>query len=135
MCDNKNKIQVQDSYYLSGIDKSVIDFDLVSSVQVGVTILTESMYKSKGITYIGLKQPVSNKEKIQIGNLNIIYNVYGKAKGILIKEGYIYKVKRVDGFNITQLDIDNAKKGTKVRIKNRKSFKQLMNYELFDSKK
>lgn len=137
LVENKkeDKIVMQRPYYPGGIDKSIVDFDQMHTVKPAITFVTHAMYKRNGITYLGLKQSVAPKEKIQIGMFPSTYSIVGQARGKLIKDGYLYRVKRTDGFNIVQLDLDNAVVGAKVKIKNRRTFRQLINYEqLFDNK-
>lgn len=125
MADNDKLIIKTES--LPGVDLSVVDLTLVSSVKVGITIVKKVMYKKWGKTYIGVRDQLDAGDVIQVGNLGIKYKVQ-KLVQLTDREGYIYRVRRVDDANTTQLDIDAIALKDKVRIVSRKTFEQLMNY-------
>jgi hypothetical protein len=114
-------------YELPGVDMSVTDFEMLSTVKVSVTHVTKKMYKSSGQTFIGIKEQLDKGDVIQAGNMEIKYKVIKLVK-VTDREGRIYRVKRIDGGHTTQLDLDNIAVGQKVRVVNRKTFEQLMNY-------
>jgi len=109
----------------NGVDLGVVDY-IYNGFGFGITAtkVVVPMYKKGIITYIGLDQGLSPKEKIKVGNLGLRYVIIGKAKKMLPKGGFLYRIKRVDGANITQLDIDNTLVGQVARITNRRSNKQ-----------
>lgn len=111
---------------LQGVQKSFNNLEMVSSVRVGVTKLTSKIFKEKGISYIGTRESLSVGDVIQVGNFSILYKVVKYHKKTDDK-GNIYRIKRVDGFNITSLDIDGTKVGQKVIIKNRRSYQDIFN--------
>ena len=111
---------------LQGVQKSFNNLEMVSSVRVGVTKLTSKIFKEKGISYIGTRESLSVGDVIQVGNFSILYKVVKHHKKTDDK-GNIYRIKRVDGFNITSLDIDGTKVGQKVIIKNRRSYQDIFN--------
>lgn len=113
---------------LPGIDLALHDLKQTASVRVLLTKVVEKMYKKQGISYIGIKEGAESGEVIQTGNLGIKYRIIGLTKKVLPQGGYRYRVKRVDGFNITQLDIDAISVGDKVKFKSRRTFLELINY-------
>jgi hypothetical protein len=111
--------------YLEGGDKSLIDYDITGSVKVVRTEVVEPMFKVKAKAFITTKEPLLPKEVIQVGNLNILYRVISLVKKTT-SGGNMHRVKRVDGYNITQTDIDAINVKDVVRIKSRKTYNQLM---------
>lgn len=107
-----------------GVDRSIIDFDQVHTVKVTKTKIVLGMYKKGVIAYAGFLDGLLPGEIVQMGNLQIKYKVIGHAKRMLPYGGSLYRVKRVDGANITNLDIDAISIGDIVKIKNRRSFQQ-----------
>lgn len=112
---------------LPGIDMSVIDLSLVSSVKVGITKVTNKIYKIRSQTFIGTRDQLDVQDIIQVGFFGIKYRVR-KLEKMTDRNGYIYKIRRLDGAATTSLDMDAVKLGAKVRIVNRKTFEQLFNY-------
>lgn len=125
MADNNKLIIKTESF--PGVDLSVVDLTLVSSVKVGITIVKKVMYKKWGKTFIGVRDQLDAGDVIQVGSLGLKYKVQ-KLVQLTDREGYIYRVRRVDDANTTQLDIDAIVLKDKVRIVSRKTFEQLMNY-------
>ena len=111
---------------LQGVQKSFNNLEMVSSVRVTVTKLTSKIFKKKGIAYIGTREPLSVGDVIQVGNFSILYKVV-KHQSKTEDKGNVYRIKRVDGFNITGLDIDGTEVGQKVIIKNRRSYQDIFN--------
>lgn len=124
--DNKEKIIIK-SDYLPGVDQSVVDLTLFSTVKPRFTKVTKLMYKKRGLTFIGTKGKLDNHDVIQVGNLGLKYKVQ-KLEKVTDREGFIYKVRRICNSNTTALDIDSIKLGDKVHIVNRKTFDQMFNY-------
>jgi hypothetical protein len=124
--EDQDKIVIK-RYEFPGVDMSVNDFEMLSSVKIGVTKVTKKMYKKWKQTFIGTKDQLDDGDVIQVGNLDLKYRVLKHHK-ITDREGYIYRVRRVDNANTTGLDINNIEVGMKVKIVNRKTFEQLMNY-------
>lgn len=127
--ESKEKIILQSPYYAGGVDKSIIDFDITSSVKVLVTTVVVPIYKEGSKAYIGTKDGFLPQEVIQVGNLGILYKTIGPIKKLLPEGGYLHRIKRADGYNITLMDINAVSVGDRVKIKSRKSFDQLMNYD------
>lgn len=113
--------------FMEGGDKSLYDFGLLSSVKVNVTQIVVPIHKSGTIAYIGTKEPLLPQEVIKVKRSGISYKIIGSLVKVIPTGGYIYRVKRTDGYNITQLDINSTIKGEKLFIKNRKTFEQLIN--------
>ena len=111
---------------LQGVQKSFNNLEMVSSVRVTVTKLTSKIFKEKGIAYIGTRESLSVGDVIQVGNFSILYKVV-KHQSKTDDKGNVYRIKRVDGFNITGLDIDGTEVGQKVIIKNRRSYQDIFN--------
>ena len=107
-----------------GIDKSIVDFSAVHTSKVMVTKVLIPLYKKGIIAYIGIKDLLLAGEIIQVGNLGQKYKIIGGAKKVLPRGGYLFRVKRIDGFNITSTDMGAIFEGDKVKIKSRRSFKQ-----------
>ena len=126
MSEDENEIRRQLS--LPGIPLHLHDVMQVSTVRVHITKVVEKMYKKHGITYIGIKEGAESGEVIQTGNLGLKYRIIGLTKKVLPIGGYRYRIKRIDGANITQLDIDAVSVGDKVKFKSRRTFIELMNY-------
>lgn len=121
-----NKIILKRSE-LPGIDMSLVDLEIVGTVKVRVTIIKKKMYVVKGKTFIGTRDQLDNMDVIQLGNFGIKYRVMSLEK-MTDYEGYIYRIKRLDGYNTTDLDINATEVGQKVKIVNRQSFEQLFAY-------
>lgn len=124
--DNKEKIILKQQQ-LPGVDLALYDFNRVSAVRPLRTKVVLSMYKRQGMTYIGLQGPAEAGEIIQVGNLELKYRIIKGIK-VLPKGGFLYRIKRVDGHNITQTDLDAVEIGQTVKFKSRRTFTQLMNY-------
>jgi len=124
--DKKDKVILK-SYAQPGIDLSVVDLTLVSTVKIRFTKVTKLMYKKGWLTYIGTKDQLDVHDVIQLGCLKLKYKVQ-KLEKMTDREGYIYKIRRIGNHNTTQLDIDNAVLGSSVHIVNRQTFDQLFNY-------
>jgi len=124
--DKKEKVIIK-SVSQPGIDLSVVDLTLVSTVKVRFTKVTKLMFKKKWLTYIGTKDQLDVHDVIQLGCLKLKYKVQ-KLEKMTDREGYIYKIRRIGDSNTTQLDLDNVKLGDTVHIINRKTFDQMFNY-------
>ena len=75
--------------------------------------------------FIDLKDGVTAGEIIIVGVLNKEYRVLKPVK--FSKDGRRgYAIKRLDGEQMTSLDVDNAKEGAKVRIRGRKTSKEIL---------
>lgn len=73
---------------------------------------------------ISLKWGVSPGEIIIIGDLCLEYRII--KGGRFSKKGYRgFAIERLDGCLFTSLDLDNAKPGAKVRIRNRKTAREI----------
>lgn len=121
-----NKIILKRSE-LPGIDMSLVDLEIVGTVKVRVSIIKKKMYTIKGKTFIGTRDQLDNMDVIQLGNFGIKYRVMSLEK-MTDYEGYIYRIKRLDGHNTTELDINATAVGQKFKIVNRQSFEQLFAY-------
>lgn len=127
MDNDKGKIILKRSA-LPGVDMSVVDLELVSTVKIRVTILKKVMYKIRRQTFIGTRDQLDDMDVIQLGSLRLKYRV---IKLIKLDDygGYIYRIKRIDGEPTIGIDIDNASKlGQKINIVNRPTFDDLFNY-------
>lgn len=127
--DEINKIILK-SEHLPGVDLSVLDLRLVSSVKVGITKVTKPIYKVGKLTYIGVKEKLDNGDVIQVGNRALLYKVRRHKKAD-DKYWNIYEIKRIDGSFTTSLDMEATKVGQKVRIVSRQSFEQIFNWACF----
>jgi len=109
----------------NGVDKGLVDY-IYNGHGFGITNskVVKGIYKRGAIAYIGLMEGLAPKEKIKVGNLGLRYMIVGQAKEMLPTGGYIYRIKRVDGANITQLDIDSVLIGQKAIITNRRTTRQ-----------
>lgn len=113
---------------LPGVDMSVVDLELVSTVKVRVTIVKKVMYKIRRQTFIGTRDQLDDLDVIQLGALKRKYRVM-KLVRLDDYGGYIYRIKRIDGEPTIGIDIDNANTlGQKVSIVNRPTFDDLFNY-------
>lgn len=124
--DNNNKVVLKRSE-LPGVDMSIVDLELVSTVKVRVTIIKKPIHKIKGQTFIGTRDQLDKMDVIQTGNLKQKYRVMKLVK-LTDYDGYIYRIKRLDGTSTTSLDIDATAVGQKVSIVNRPTFDDLFNY-------
>jgi hypothetical protein len=106
---------------LDGVDKSVSDYSMLASVKVLWTVVTAPMFKKGALAFIGVKERLDDGDIIQVGALALKYRVVKQHKFPRI-QGNVYRIKRVDGYNITSLDIEATQKGQKVKILNRRNF-------------
>jgi hypothetical protein len=123
---DKNKIILKRSA-LPGVDMSISDFTQVHTVKVVWSKVTKKMYKEYKQTFIGLKDKLDAGDVIRVGNLGLSYRVIKLSK-VTEKEGFIHRVQRLDGNSTTLTDIDAIEVGDKVKITNRRSFEQMINY-------
>jgi hypothetical protein len=123
--DKKKIILKRDA--LPGVDMSISDFTQVHTVTVVWTSVTKKMYKKFKQTFIGIKEKLNAGETIRVGNLGLMYRVI-KLTEYTENEGFIHRVQRVDGASITGTDIEAIEVGDKVKITNRRSFEQMINY-------
>jgi hypothetical protein len=112
--------------FLPGGDKSTIDFEIVGSIKLLYTTVTEKMYKVKSKTYIKIKDACLPNEVIQVGNLGLRYKIIGFAK--ITDNGYIQRIKRIDGASTTLTDINATFVGGKVKIKSRRTANSLLGF-------
>lgn len=110
---------------LPGVDMSVNNLEFFTSVRIRWTKVSHTLTKKSGVTFIGTKEQLLAGDVIQVGNLGIKYKVISLKRLEARPQGYIYRIKRVDGANITSLDIDNILIGQKVHIVSNKTFQQL----------
>lgn len=123
--DNSKKIELK-AKTLQGIDRSLIDFNILGSNQVMTTTVGLPLYKENGKAYIGILDRLSEGEVFQTGNLGIKYKVLCEGiKKLPKKGGTLYRVARLDCANITQTDIDAISKGYKVKLLSRRSHEDL----------
>ncbi len=106
------------------VDMIVNDFSLLSSVKIAITKIVLPMYKEGKHTYIVVKDQLDVRDIIELGDYSILYRAM-HLKKLNPRGGYVYRIKRVDGFNITSQDIQGTHIGGKVKIKNRRSFQQM----------
>lgn len=123
--DKKKIILKRDA--LPGVDMSISDFTQVHTVTVVWTSVTKKMYKKYKQTFIGIKEKLNEGEVIRVGSLGLLYRVI-KLTQYTDTEGFIHRVQRVDGASTTATDIDAIEVGDKVKITNRRSFQQKLNY-------
>jgi hypothetical protein len=124
-CD-KDKIILKTANW-PGIDKSIIDFGYAFSEQIAVTKVVVPLYKKGHKAFIGIETSLLSGEVFQTGYNKQKFKVIGGIVSYVPTGGYIFRVKRVDGFNIVQMDMDAIHKGDKVLIKNRRSFRDRIN--------
>ena len=110
---------------LPGVDLSLVDISLFSSVKVIYTKVVAPMYKKGHYGYIALKDRLDNGDVIQVGDYKILYRILGQMR-FSPEGGILHKVKRVDAFNITSQDIQGIHTGNTARITNRRSYDQIM---------
>lgn len=128
MSDDCDKIIIR-TEFIEGGNIAAYDYSLLSSVKVAWTKVVVPIYTKSHMAFIGVKDALLPQEVIQVGNLDFKYKIIGPLVQVLPTGGFIYRIKRVDGFNVTSTDITATFVGGKVKIKNRRSFKQLMGYE------
>lgn len=109
-----------------GFDYSFNNLETLASVKMVINKVTFPIYKEKSAAYIGLKERMDDGDIIEVGLYKKLYRII-KHKAIDAKKGNIYQIKRVDGYSITNFDIDATKVGQRVRVKNRKSFQTMWN--------
>lgn len=124
--DDKKKIILKRDA-LPGVDMSISDFTQVHTVTVVWTNVTKKMYKKYKQTFIGIKEKLNAGEVIRVGSLGLFYRVI-KLTEYTEKEGFIHRVQRVDGASTTATDINAIEVGDKVKVTNRRSFQQKLNY-------
>ena len=104
---------------------SVNNLEMFTSVRIRWTKVTHAITKRSGISYIGTKEQLLPGDVIQVGNLGLKYKVVSLKKLEDRPQGYIYRIKRVDGAFITSTDINNVLVGQKVQIVSNKTFQQI----------
>jgi len=102
--DNQDKIILKRSE-LPGVDMSLVDLEMVSTVKILISVVKKPIFKIKGATFIGTKDQLDKMDVIQVGNLGIKYRVV-KLQKMTDREGYIYRIRRMDGSSTTILDIE-----------------------------
>lgn len=115
--------------YRGGFDYSFNNLESLSSVKILYTHVTTPIFKKGRESFIGVKEFLDDRDVIEVGLYDKLYRVV-KMKLRGGKGGNIYQIKREDNASITNFDIDATKVGQVVKIKNRKSYKQL--FEDFD---
>jgi hypothetical protein len=117
---------------LPGVDMSINNFELLASLQPAWTVVTKSMWKVKGQTFVGVKQFANEVgEVLEIGGLKKKYRIIAfiKREGTAFgKGGDIIRVKRADGNLTTNLDLENATKGQKVMVIGRQTFIEALDH-------
>jgi hypothetical protein len=102
---------------IPGVDQSLLDFHL-PPLRVKVI---KKMFK-KGIrTYIGLSEFIVVNQVIQVGSLGLKYRIISSNPKKLDR-GYLFEIKRIDGFNITSTDINAVQEGRTALIIGRRSY-------------
>lgn len=125
MSDKLDKIKLRKDV-IEGVQKSFNNLEQMSTVKLLWTKVKTSIYKKSFITLIGTKDALDVGDVIQTGDYSIKYKVVSE-RGLSDRGGYLYRIKRVDGYNTTSQDIDGSKVGQKVRITSRRSFEQIFN--------
>lgn len=125
MSDNLDKVKLRRET-IEGVQKSFNNLEQLSTVKLLWTKVKTSIYKKKGITYIGTKDPLDVGDVIQTGNYSIKYKIIKEIR-LEDRGGYIYRIKRVDGYNTTSQDIDGSKAGQKINVVSRRTFEQIFN--------
>lgn len=123
------KIIVKSSY-LHGVDMSIADLVRVSAIPVSITYTTSEMYKKGSQAFVVLKDKLMPGEVIQVGDYSIKYKIVSLVSPHE-SGGWVHRVKRVDGYNITQLDIDGIHPKQKTLIVSRKSYNQIWDEATF----
>lgn len=117
---------------LPGVNMSIADYSLASSIQPAWTEVTKSMWKVKGQTFVGVKQFANQiGEVIVIGGLKKKYRIikFVRREGTAFgKGGDIIRVKRADGNLTTELDLNNAVKGAKVMVIGRQTYIEALDH-------
>jgi hypothetical protein len=116
MTANSPKIEIK-AKRLPGVDLSTIDYRQMASVPIAVTKVTKKMWKKFSQAFVGIKDPLNAGEVIRFGDYGLTYKIVRFVR--VTPEGRIFKIKRTDGANITQFDIDNTEVGMKVNITTR----------------
>lgn len=123
MSDEKLIIKTE---FLEGGDLAVYDYSMLSSVKVIQTKVVVPIYTVAHMAYIGVKDALLPREVIQVGNLGFKYKIIGPLHKVLPTGGFIHRIKRVDGYNVTSTDITATFVGGAVHIRSRRTFDQLM---------
>ena len=124
--NNKNKIILKKDS-LPGVDMSISDFTQVHTITVVWSKVTKKMYKKSGQTFIGLKDKLNAGEVIKVGCNGLFYRII-KLTEYTDREGFMHRLQRIDGNLTTSTDMDAIDVGDKVKITNRRSFEQQINY-------
>lgn len=104
-----------------GVDMSILDLIMTSSVPINWTIVTKAPYLKGTTAFIALRDPVSSAEVIKVNSL------YFRIR----KEEYnnqglrLYRIANLDGTLVQQSDLNTISVKDKVRISSRKSFEKL----------
>jgi hypothetical protein len=108
-----------------GVDRALFD------IQVGPKKIriTGKLFKRGLTTYVPLEGHVLAGEVLRMGNLSITYRVKG-GNAISENENLCFPIQRVDGFNITNTDINAVIPGKYATVVNRKTFQQELELRL-----
>lgn len=123
------KSTIADKYFLPGIPKSILDLSRLQSVPIAWTVVTGKMFKKGDKAFIELKDPLNVGEIVEMGPSKTKYKIMKTEK--VTENGRLFRVARVDGFQIVQFHIDEVTINSKVRITNRRSFDQKLSI-IFD---
>lgn len=121
----EDRIVRKDNTY-PGINKAIFDF-VVKPLKAKVLV---PLHKKGQRAYICLATLVLPGEVIRVGNLGFRYRVYPENYKVGSKGGYVVRVTRLDGANITQTDINSIQVGMFAKIAGRKSFQQQLDETL-----
>lgn len=111
---------------LPGVDKALVDFEVVSTTPICMTRVLTNMFREKSRVYIGLTERIMAGEVVQIGQFKIKYKIVKGITGYLSKpKGYLYQIRRADGNIITDTDINAVEVGKFAIIKSRRGTNQI----------
>ena len=127
----ENKVVIPKPAGRGGFDMSFNNLETFTSVKIKRTSVTGKMYNKFSSYFVTIKDRVNEGEVLQMGVFKYLYKVVKVVK--ITTKGPLLKVKRLDGVNMTQHDIDSINLDSVVIIKNRKSFDKLFeDFSIFD---
>lgn len=109
--DEKEIIKVWSN---ANISKAVFDWN-ITTAPVTNTFTSHAIFRYKGKDYIGVEESLLKGEVIEVGLRRFKYKVIGNTE--LLKDlRRVNRVSRLDGYSMTNIDVENSKQGAKVRI-------------------
>lgn len=90
----------------------------LTSVRARRGRITSPIFLHKDKYYLQCNLSLMAGDIVRIGDLDVKYRILDRGKLLSRKGGISYRLKRLDEEPISQIDIDNSKKGAQIHLKN-----------------